>query len=337
MHWVQNRDLFLCFAALSIEIVKSAWNRLCVDVLLLAVAVVWGSSYLVTKDLSNTASVPSLLGWRFLLAAAALGILWMWRVRRIPGRAEALAGVLLGLTQAGVLFLETFGVARTQASSAGLIISLTVIFTPLLDAAAARRWLPPQYFVAAVVSMVGVALLTTGGGFRGPQAGDLLMLAAALARAIHVSLLGTLTRSKPYSSITVTLIQCAVCAVPGIALDPAGMITSALSFSPAAWLGVVYLGLACSVFAFLVQLWAVRRTSASRASLLMGTEPLWAVLLGVVAAGESLGWLGALGCFLIIGASYAGQRIEAGFRASTAVVEPGTAGHPQQLIGNLGG
>ena len=39
----------------------------------------------------------------------------------------------------------------------------------------------------------------------------------------------------------------------------------------------------------------VRRTSASRASLLMGTEPLWAVAAGVVVAGETLGWLGALG------------------------------------------
>lgn len=328
-----NPDLFLCFAALSIESVKSAWNRLGVDVSLLAVALVWGSSYLVAKDLSNTASVPALLGWRFLVASAALGVLWMWRVRRIPGRAEAWTGVLLGLTQAGVLFLETFGVARTQASSAGLIISLTVIFTPLLDAAAARRWLPPQYFAATAVTIVGVALLTSGGGFRGPQAGDLLMLAAALARAIHVSLLGTLTRNKPYSSITVTLIQSIVCALLGIALDPAGMITAAAVFTAADWVGVLHLGLACSVFAFLVQLWAVRRTSASRTSLLMGTEPLWAVLLGVTVAGETLGWLGALGCVLIVGACFAGQRIEARFRAAV-VVGPEPAGHPQQLRKN---
>ena len=58
----------------------------------------------------------------------------------------------------------------------------------------------------------------------------------------------------------------------------------------------------------------------------MGTEPPWAVLLGVVVAGESLGWLGAFGCVLIVGASYAGQRIKAGVRASTTVVDPGTAG-----------
>ncbi|WP_230085382.1 MULTISPECIES: DMT family transporter [Arthrobacter] len=303
-------------------------TRFGVDIALLAVAVVWGGSYLVAKELTTTASVPAVLGWRFLVASLALSVLWAWRVRRFPGRAELMVGVVLGLTQAAVLFLETFGVALTSASNAGLLIALTVIFTPLLDAVAARRWLPRSFFVAAAVCVVGVALLVSGDGFRAPNAGDLLMLAAAGVRSGHVTLLGSLTRNKPFSSITVTLIQSAVCAVWGIAADPLGMVRAAGAFGPSGWLGVLYLGLAASVFAFLVQLWAVRRTSASRASLLMGTEPVWAVMVGVFFAGEVLGWLGALGALLIVAGCYAGQRIEARFRARLApdpVPQPGPA------------
>lgn len=298
---------------------NNLWNRGRVDLALLGVALVWGSSYLVAKDLTEVASVPAVLGWRFLVASVALGVLWLLRVRRMPGFAELGTGTLLGLSQAAVLLLETYGVAQTRASNAGLIISLTVVFTPLLDAAASRRWLPRGYFVAAVVSVVGVALLVSGDGFRGPNAGDLLMLAAAAVRAIHVTMIGALTTNKPYSSITLTLIQSFVCAVLGIALDPHGMVTAGLSFTPGAWLNVLYLGLACTVFAFLIQLWAIRRTSPARASLLMGTEPVWAVLIGVLVAGEQLGWLGAIGGLLIVGASYAGGRIEAKFRADSTV------------------
>jgi len=144
------------------------------------------------------------------------------------------------------------------------------------------------------------------------------MLAAAGVRAGHVTLLGSLTRGKPYSSVTVTLIQSVVCAALGMAVDPAGMLQAFRGFGPAGWAGVLYLGLACSLFAFLVQLWAVRRTSASRASLLMGTEPVWAVATGVLIAGERLGLPGAAGAALIIGASYVGQRIEAGSRSPAA-------------------
>lgn len=307
--------------------VKYLWSGLGrvygIDVALLAVAVVWGASYLVAKDLTVAASVPAVLSWRFLVASLALGVLWAWRVRRLPGRAELWTGALLGLTQAAVLFLETYGVAQTRAANAGLIISLTVVFTPVLDSAAARRWLPPGFFVAAVVSVVGVALLVSGDGFQTPNPGDLLMLAAAGVRAFHVTLLGALTRGRPYSSVTVTLIQAVVCAVAGFAVDPGGMVAAAFAFGPSGWLGVLFLGLACSVFAFLVQLWAVRRTSAARASLLMGTEPVWAVLVGVLLAGETLGWLGALGAALIIGGCYAGQRIEARFRHAPPGPEAG--------------
>ncbi|WP_427015819.1 DMT family transporter [Pseudarthrobacter sp. P1] len=297
---------------------KTFWTRFGVDMALLGVAIVWGSSYLAAKELTEEASVPAVLAVRFGIASVALGGLWFWRVRRLPGRAELAAGVLLGLTQAAVLLLETAGVAQTQATNAGLIISLAVIFTPLVDSAAQRRWLPPGFFAAAVVSVVGVALLVSPQGFRVPNAGDLLMLAAAAVRAVHVTLLGALTRDKPYSSVTVTFLQSVVCAVLALALDPAGSVAAVAAFSPAQWGWALYLGLACSVFAFLAQLWAVRRTSASRASLLMGTEPVWAVATGLLVAGERLGWISTFGAALIVAAGYAGQRIEAKFRQRTA-------------------
>ncbi|MFJ2508107.1 DMT family transporter [Arthrobacter citreus] len=76
------------------------------------------------------------------------------------------------------------------------------------------------------------------------------------------------------------------------------------------WLGVLYLGLACSVFAFLVQTWAIQQTSASRASLLMGTEPIWAVLIGLSIGQDTLSLPGILGAALIVAGTYLGLRAE---------------------------
>ncbi|WP_082057099.1 DMT family transporter [Psychromicrobium lacuslunae] len=287
------------------------WRRLRVDVLLIAVAVVWGSSYLAAKQLTDFASVPAILSLRFMIAALALLAVFSWLRKKRPGRAELLVGIILGFTQAAILLLETYGVSVTSATNAGLIISLTIIFTPILESAANRRWLPPGFFVAAVVAVVGVALLVSDNGFRLPNAGDLLMLAAAAVRAGHVTLMAKLTTGKSFDSLTVTLLQSAACAALFTAMDPGGAISAVVNFGLPQWLGVLYLGLACSVFAFLVQLWAIRQTSASRASLLMGTEPVWAVLIGITVGGELIGWLGVLGAVLIIAACYLGQRIEA--------------------------
>ncbi|WP_197059427.1 DMT family transporter [Cryobacterium sp. MLB-32] len=135
-------------------------------------------------------------------------------------------------------------------------------------------------------------------------------------------MVGHLTRGRRYSTITLTLIQAVVGAVIFTAADVPGLVHAVTNFGWAAWLGVLYLGLACSVFAFLAQMWAIRRTSAARASLLMGTEPVWAVLAGVTIGAETLGIVGGIGAVLIIASTFWGQRVEAAHRARVDTAEP---------------
>jgi drug/metabolite transporter (DMT)-like permease len=201
-------------------------------------------------------------------------------------------------------------VSLTSATNAGLIISMTIVFTPVTESLWLRRWLPRSYFIAAIVAVVGVALLVSGSGWHAPTLGDLLMLAAAVIRSVHVTALGRLTAGHHYSSVDITLMQTLVCAALFVALDVPGLLAAFSNFTTSDWLVVIYLALACTVFAFLVQLWAVRRTSAARVSLLLGTEPIWAVIIGVSLGGELLGWLGLAGAALIIAGSYRAQAIE---------------------------
>jgi len=289
-----------------------------VDVLLIAVAAVWGASFLSAKGLTDEVGVAPAVALRFLVAASALGVICLIRRERMPrGRGLAIAA-LLGCSQAAVIGLETWGVHLTSATNAGLLISLALVFTPVLESVASRSWLPRSYFVAAVAAVVGVALLVSGGGFRLPTAGDALVIAAAVVRAVHVTASGHLTRGRRDSTLAVVCVQLVVCALTSTAVAGADLPLMVGRLTASGWLDVLFLGLMCSVFAFVVQLWAVRRTSATRASILMGTEPVWALAVGVVIGGEGLGLPGLAGGALIVAASYAGQAIERRHRAATA-------------------
>jgi len=289
-----------------------------VDLLLLAVAAVWGGSFLAAKELSAEVGVESALALRFLVAAAGLGLLCLARRERLPRGRGLVVAVVLGGSQALVIGLETWGVHLTSATNAGLLISLALVCTPVLESLAARAWLPRPYFVAAIAAVVGVALLVSDDGLRPPSAGDLLVLAAAVVRAVHVTASARLLQRRTDSTLGVVLVQLVVCALASCVVAGTSLPAAAASLSPAGWLQVAFLGLACSVFAFVVQLWAVRRTSASRASILMGTEPVWAMGAAIVLGGESLGVLGIAGAVLIVTASYAGQAIERRHRATVA-------------------
>ncbi|MCA2216215.1 DMT family transporter [Jidongwangia harbinensis] len=282
--------------------------------LLLAVAVVWGSSYLAARTLVVAGGVLTVLALRFLISAGAMAVVVAVRRPRRPDRSELAVGTLLGGTQTAVLVLETYGVSQTSATNAGVLISLTILLTPVLECAAGRRWLPPRFFVAAGVAVAGVLLLVGGPGLRAPSTGDALILLAAVVRAVHVTCSARLTRGRPYDTVTLTAVQTAVGALVCTVAAAPVLGAAVHRLGPGQWLGVLYLALGCSVFAFLVQLWAVRRTSAARASLLLGTEPVWAVLIGVGLGGEHLAPVAVAGITLVLAGTYAGQRAETGHR-----------------------
>ncbi|WP_081845476.1 DMT family transporter [Mycolicibacterium aromaticivorans] len=173
-----------------------------VDVALLAVAVVWGSSYLAAKEVVTADGVFSFLVIRFALAALGLTIVLAPKLRHI-NRTEIALGVVFGTILSIIFTLETFGVTMTSASNAGLIISLTIVMTPLLERWIRRTYLPPMFYGAAVIAIVGVGLLTQNGGFAAPSLGDLLILLAAAARAVHVTVIARLSEKRTLDSARV--------------------------------------------------------------------------------------------------------------------------------------
>ena len=112
-----------------------------VDILLLATAVVWGGSYLAAKDLTQHASVNSMLAFRFTSAAIIMAIIAVLRGNKFS-KADWQLGALYGIAVGTIMQIETNGIKLTSATNAGLIISLTIIFTPILESAWRRSWLP---------------------------------------------------------------------------------------------------------------------------------------------------------------------------------------------------
>jgi len=290
------------------------------DAVLLLVALVWGSSYLAAKTATVALPVLAVLFARYTISALACGALVASRRgRRRWTRAEVRVGSLLGVTQAAVLVLETYGVAHTSAANAGLIISLTIVLTPLLDRTGSRR-LPWTFFLAAGLCAVAVGLLTSSTGLHAPRLGDVLVLVAAVVRAGHVALVGRLTAGRPMAPLHLTTAQTVVGSALFLPLTVTHL-PELVHSSATTWTQLIYLALFCSVFAFLAQTWAVQGSSASRASLLLGTEPIWAAAIGISVGGERLTLWAALGAVLMIAGTYWAQAIERTHRTSTARTE----------------
>ncbi|CAN5237199.1 DMT family transporter [soil metagenome] len=285
------------------------------DPALIAVAVVWGSSYLAAQEVVAPDTVFAVLVLRFALAVAGLAVLLAPRMRA-ASRDEIVLGLGFGAILSLVLTLETLGLTRTSAANAGLIISLTIVITPLMSR---RGRLPGTFYLAAVIAIVGIATLS--GGLSEPSSGDLLILLAAVARAVHLTVIERLSAGRQLDSVRLTLVQLVTALAVFAFLAPVsgrGVVDVAAHLDARCWLLIGYLALGCTVFAFLVQTWAVQRASSSRVSLLLGTEPIWAAAIGVLVAGDPVTAAGVLGAVLILVGVNLARGIDSRLSTSTA-------------------
>lgn len=268
------------------------------DLFLLLVALVWGTSYGVAKQALDYYPVLGFLAVRFCITFLLLA-----PQLRGAGRRALRPGLASGLVMLAIFLCETYGVLHTSASNAAFLISLCVVLTPFVEWALLGQRPDARLLPAVALSLLGTWLLS-GGVELSFNLGDGLMLAAALVRAFGVCLIRRLTADSQVPALAFTAMQTGVvgfgCLALGLAL-PGGL--PPLPTAPAFWLGSLYLVLFATLFAFYVQNWALSRSSPTRVSLLMGSEPLFGALFAVLWLNEALSLQAWIGGLLIVAAT----------------------------------
>ncbi|WP_258174839.1 DMT family transporter [Actinopolyspora mortivallis] len=284
------------------------------DVAVLGVAAVWGSSYAVMQLVNATGlSAPNFLALRFLTAAVPL-LLYAVLARVRINRSEFLYGLLYGALLFTILFLETVGVSYTSAANAGFLITVSVILVPLYSRILGGRRQQGAIYALSLLALLGCAALTLGTsdsvGFR---PGDLIILAAALVRAYQIYSFGRTSSQRSFDVLSVTLVEVVVVMVLSLAVSPFWgpmIIEQVPNIPPLTWLLIAYLGVLGTAYAFAAQLFAARRTSATRVALILSTEPVFAAIFAVVLRGEQLVFMQVLGGVMIVVAAGVGRVLE---------------------------
>ena len=145
---------------------------------LVAVTALWGSSFPFTKELVGRIPVDDYLGLRFLLAAAALLVLRPGLLRQLTPHSLRV-GVGLGTLYGAAQLVQFEGLARSSPTVAAFVVSLAVVFTPLIGALVLRHL--PDRRTATAVATAGVGAMSLRGSSVG--AGEVITAASAVMYA----------------------------------------------------------------------------------------------------------------------------------------------------------
>jgi drug/metabolite transporter (DMT)-like permease len=258
---------------------------------LIAVAAVWGLTFVMVQD--AIAELPSLafLAYRFI-PAGLLVALFTWRALRGLGADGWRAGLVMGVFLTAGYVFQTFGLEHTSASNAGFITGLFVVLTPLFGLLLFRIPVSGVAWAAAGVSALGLFLLS-GAGDDTALKGDLLVFGCACSFAVHI--LVTERAVRRFDVGALVAVQLTFC---GVVCFVAAAVVGDLETPRGAtvWSALLVTSLVASALGFLVQSYAQRMISSARTALILAAEPAFAGLFGYLLQDDRLtaaGWLGA--------------------------------------------
>lgn len=259
-------------------------------------AAVWGLTFPVVKDAVARIPVMTFLGYRFLPAAAIVAVVFRHDVRQLS-RDGWRAGLVMGVFLTGLYVFQTLGLDLTSSSHAGFITGMFVVLTPLFAAVVLRARVEGFAWPAALVSAVGLLLLSGTGGKGTSLVGDALVFVGACCFALH--LLATDRGVERHAVGALLAVQLAVVGV-FCSLVAAARGDLVIPDSQQVWSALVVTSLVASALGFFVQTYAQQHASPVRTALILASEPAFAGLFAYLLKGETLTLLAWFGAALIM-------------------------------------
>jgi drug/metabolite transporter (DMT)-like permease len=272
------------------------------------IALLFGFSFLFSKQSLNTMAPMELLAHRFTLASLLLILLIAIKFIQIRLNWKLLFDLLpLALFQPLLYFLgETYGIKYTSASESGIIISLIPVAVTLLEVIFLKERVKLKQWFLILMTVLGFFLIVLAGSgyvFQKHLWGIVALLIAVFA----ASAFNILSRksSRFYTPIEITVVMMITAAiffncVRLVTMGPSEHYFAAF-LQRDSLIGLLYLGLACSVGAFFLMNYMLNKMPAFQVATFVNLTTVVSVMAGVAFRKENFGIYHIIGTILILG------------------------------------
>ena len=210
--------------------------------MLLGAVLLWALNVTVTKYMFEHGWQP--LAYGTIRYFAAISLFWIFTFRREGSFRIAREDWYLVAIAAAMIFCNqiafVYSLEFAQASTVSLLFGTTPVFVALVSLIVLREQLQRSFWVGAILTFAGVALVAVGagGGFSSGTKGNLIAICTALTWACYTVAIAPLMRK--YSPFRISAVVLALGWLPLALVSIPQISTQSFHFGGLTWLGFAY-------------------------------------------------------------------------------------------------
>lgn len=269
-------------------------KQLQANFLIVLVTLFWGSTYFLTKMAVEELEPFNLTALRFGTAFIITALFFFKRIRNAD-RTVIKYSIILGVLAVIAVLSMTFGVQYTTASNAGFLISLSVVMIPLISVVVLKKKIKAKLLLSVVLATIGIVCLTLNEQLT-INKGDILCILCATSFAVQVLIMERIPKTA--DSVAIGALQLGITAVVNFILS-FFLENFTVPRDLKVWGVIVILGVFCTAFCYIIQIYALKNTSAIQAGIILSLEPVFSAIFAYIFLGELLSKQGYIGAILL--------------------------------------
>ena len=269
---------------------------------LILVTVIWGGGF-VASDMALESMKPfQIMMVRFLLASVLMGVI-SWGQRKgeekLKDRSGAIkAGVLMGVTLFMGFAFQIIGLQYTTPSKNAFLTALNVVIVPFIAFVILKKKIGAKGIIGAVMSVLGVGLLSLNGNFT-VSLGDGLTLLCAVGFAFQIFFTSEFVKKYPASVLNMVQMFTAF-VLSAISLMIFG--ENDFQVTTQGWLSVLYLGVVSTTICYLLQTACQKYIDETKAAIILSMESVFGTFFSILILHEVVTVRMVIGCAVILAA-----------------------------------
>lgn len=265
------------------------------DLALFMVAIIWGSGFVVTKNVLVHITPFYMLGFRFIIAAVAITIFSLKRFKRAT-KLDIKAGIVVGFFMFLGFATQTIGIMYTPAGVQAFITASNVVMVPFMFWLISKKKPNNYEMFGAILCFVGIGILSLDSSLKIGY-GEFLTLLCAVAFAMQIVAVGYFAKDvDPYVLSTVQFYFTGImCFILAFIFEPRMTNITGDMIIP-----IVYLAVFGTLIAFLVQNIAQIYTSSTHTAIILSLEAVFGSIFSILLLSEPLTIKFIIGCSAIL-------------------------------------